>query len=64
MTKTIQTLKRIAEQQNVSQANLARRMRTTETSICRWFKGERQPTIKNVEKMCDALDVQLIVAIK
>ena len=61
MTETVKKLKRISEIKNVSQANLARRMRVTEVSVSRWFSGTRTPTIENIEKMADALDCKIIV---
>ena len=63
MTETVKQLKRIAEIQGVSQANLARRMKTTETSVSRWFNGVRTPTIENIEKMADALDCRILVTL-
>lgn len=61
MTETIKTIKRIAGEKNISQANLARRSGITEATISRWFSGQREPSIKNVERLCDALDLRLIV---
>ena len=61
MTETVKKLKRISEIKGVSQANLARRMSVTETSISRWFNGTRTPTIENIEKMADALDCKILV---
>lgn len=64
MTDTIKTIKRLAEMQGVSQANLARRTGFTEVSIHRWFTGQREPSIKNVEKLVNALDLRLVVTIR
>lgn len=64
MTKTIKTIGQIAELQGVSQATIAKRTGFTLTSINRWFNGQREPNIKNVEKLADALDLKLVVAIK
>ena len=61
MTETVEKLKRISEIKNVSQANLARRMKVTEVSVSRWFSGTRTPTIENIEKMADALDCKILV---
>lgn len=62
MNEIVKQLKRIAEQQGVSQANLARRMKVTETSISRWFNGTRTPTIENVEKIADALNCCVFIS--
>lgn len=62
MNEVVKQLKRIAEQQGISQANLARRMKVTETSISRWFNGTRTPTIDNIEKMADALNCSVFIS--
>ena len=64
MTETIKTIKRVAGEQNLSQAIISKRSGFSETSISRWFKGQREPTIKNVERLCDALDLRLVVTYK
>lgn len=64
MTKTLATLKRIAEKTNISQALLAKRMRVTEATISRWFSGDRSPSIQNIEKMAEALDCRVIITLK
>lgn len=61
MNETIETLKRIAKRQGVSQTNLARRMKVTEASLSRWFKGSRTPNIEIVERMADALDCRVLI---
>lgn len=64
MTETMKTIKRVAENQGISQANISRRTGFTSATIYRWFSGEREPTIKNVEKLANALDLRVIVCFR
>lgn len=64
ITETVKTIKRVMDRQGVSQVNLAKRMRVTPVSVCRWFKGERQPSIENIERMAEALDLRIVVTFK
>lgn len=61
MTETIETIKRLAERQGMSQALIAKRMNTTEVSISRWFNGKRTPSIENTEKLAKAVGYRLYV---
>lgn len=64
MTETIKTIKKIAEREHISQAQIARRAGFTEVSVCRWFKGERDPAIDTVERLANALDLKISVTIR
>mgnify|MGYP002527656632 CR=1 FL=1 len=61
MTETVKTIKRLAERQGLSQANIARRMKTTEVSVSRWFNGSRNPSIVNVEKLAEAVGFRVMI---
>lgn len=61
MTEIVKKLKAIAQNQNISQRELAKRMNNTETSVRRWFKGSRIPNAKNLEQMAAALGYRLTI---
>lgn len=61
MTEIVKKLKAIAQDQNISQRELAKRMNNTETSVSRWFKGSRIPNAKNLEQMAAALGYRLTI---
>lgn len=61
MTEIVKRLKAIAQEQNITQRELAKRMHTTETSVSRWFNGSRTPNAKNLEQMAAALGCRLTI---
>ena len=61
MTEIVKRLKAIAQDQNITQRELAKRMHTTETSVSRWFNGSRTPNAKNLEQMAAALGCRLTI---
>jgi len=48
-------IKRICHERNITQARLSELTGYTQVSICRWFSGQRIPTVEAVEKMADVL---------
>jgi len=42
---------------NLSQNELAKRTGLTTAAICRYCRGNRQPSIDNLVRICDALNV-------
>lgn len=61
MTEIMKRLKAIAQDQNITQRELAKRMHATETSVSRWFSGTRTPNAKNLEQMAEALGRRLTI---
>lgn len=61
MTEIVKRLKAIAQDQNITQRELAKRMHTTETSVSRWLNGSRTPNAKNLEQMAAALGYRLTI---
>lgn len=44
---------------DMTQRELANKSGLTEASVCRYFKGERTPNLKNAGKMADTLGFEL-----
>lgn len=61
MTEIMKRLKAIAQDQDITQRELAKRMKTTETSVSRWFNDSRTPNAKNLEQMAAALRCRLTI---
>lgn len=59
ITETVKRLKDIAQNQNISQQELAKRINVTESAISRWFGGSRTPDVKSLELMAEALGYRL-----
>lgn len=47
--------------QSITQRELAEKSGITESSISRYFNGERNPNIKNAEKMASALGLRIVM---
>lgn len=47
--------------QSITQRELAKKSGLTESSISRYFNGERTPNIKNAEKMASALGLRIVM---
>ncbi len=47
--------------QSITQRELAEKSGLTEASISRYFSGERNPNIKNAEKMASALGLRIVM---
>lgn len=45
----------------ITQAKLAAMADLTEASVCRYFKGEREPRLTNMNKMLNALGYELMI---
>ena len=61
MTEIVKRLKDIAQEQNITQKELAKRTHTTEASISRWFNDTRIPDAKYLERMAAALGYRLTI---
>lgn len=61
ITETVKRLKDIAQNQNIEQQELARRMNVTESAVSRWFGGSRTPDAKSLELMASALGYRLTI---
>ena len=57
----VEEIKRICFDRNITQAKLSEMTGYTQVSICRWFSGQRTPTIDAVEKMADAVGMNLLM---
>ena len=64
MTETIKMIKKMAQMQGLKQVDIARRTGFTEVSIHRWFTGQREPSIENVERLANALDLKVVITIR
>lgn len=62
MSDIMKALKKRATEIEMSQVDIAERLGVTTVTICRWFKGEREPSIEYVEKL--ALILGLRVCLK
>ena len=45
----------------ITQAKLAEMADLTEPTVCRYFKGDREPRITNMNKMLNALGYELTI---
>lgn len=61
MTQTMQQIISICNDKGVKQRELAEKTGHTEATISRWFRGERTPSIRNVEEMLYALGCCLYI---
>ena len=61
ISATLVALKEVVESRNISQRRLAEEIGVTEASVSRWFTGQRQPSIENIEKMIGVLGLRLVV---
>ena len=52
-----EVLKQLREKAGLSQRELAERAGTSQKAISFWEKGEREPTLSNLQKLCTALGV-------
>ena len=59
MSDLISSIIEICRLQNITQRELAEKSGLTETSISRYFNGERSPNIKNTEKMASVLGLRI-----
>ena len=59
MSDLISSIIEICRLQNITQRELAKKSGLTETSISRYFNGERSPNIKNAEKMASVLGLRI-----
>lgn len=58
LTKRIgETLRKIREEKGMSQGDIARKIKVHRTYISGIERGIRNPTVKNIEKIADALGV-------
>ena len=57
----VEEIKRICFERNITQAKLSEMTGYTQVSICRWFSGQRTPTIDAVEKMADVLGLMIVI---
>ena len=59
MSDLISSIIEICSSQNITQKELAEKSGLTESSISRYFNGERSPVLKNAEKMASALGLRI-----
>lgn len=59
ITKTVKRLKDIAQDQNITHQELAKRMNISESAVSRWFGGSRTPDANSLERMAAALGYRL-----
>ena len=50
-------LKELRKEQNLSQKELARRLETTNSSICDWERGRSQPSLEKLSALADCFCV-------
>ena len=44
----------------ISQVELAQRLQLNPSSVCRWEKGDNDPTSENIEAVAAALDLTMV----
>ena len=59
MSDLISSIIEICSSRNITQKELAEKSGLTESSISRYFNGERSPVLKNAEKMASALGLRI-----
>lgn len=64
LTGIIKRLKDIANEKGIKQVDIAKRLKTTDVTVSRWFNGKRSPKIADVEKLADVLDYRLVIVPK
>ena len=52
-------IERARKKLGMSQAELGQRVGVTQTAVCRWESGAKQPSLSNLLKLSKALDVPM-----
>lgn len=64
ITETVKRLKDIAQDQNITHRELAKRLNVSESAVSRWFGGSRTPNAKSLEQMAETLGYRLAIVCK
>jgi ribosome-binding protein aMBF1 (putative translation factor) len=57
-------VRRARESAGMSQAELARKMKTSQSTIARLESGGTEPTLRTLERVCAALDAELVLDLR
>lgn len=55
------SIRQIRESAGITQAELARRLGITQPAVARWESGRRQPRVESLQRIADALGLNLSV---
>ena len=59
--KTVKQIKIYMDEKKITQTWLADKMGLSTAAPCYWFKGKRSPNIRDVEKACEVLGLEILV---
>lgn len=59
--KTVEQIKTYMDENKITQRWLADKMNLSTAAPCYWFKGKRSPNIREVEKACEVLGLEIVV---
>ena len=64
MTDTMKTIKEIMKARGYTQRDVALTIGVSETSVSRWMKGNRNPSIRIVERIAKAIGFDIVLISK
>lgn len=56
----MEALKHYVQRENITQAELAKRLRVSAIQVNRWMRGKREPNLQNRKHMAKRLGIPLV----
>ena len=57
--KIVERIRYLMDAEKITQYSLAKRIRVSQSTICNWLNGKKEPSIESLWKLSDFFDVSI-----